>query len=185
MLGNTKKHKLNRTKADQTIVHQIPPAAEDPDNAPNIAADRGIFLRLGIVLYIVLSVAGIAIFAAKNVPLKPLPEPMPGVRPFTYKQFRVTAYCPCGKCCGRWAKVTPRVTASGHRITAGDKFVAAPRSYRFGTEMTIPGYGTVKVLDRGGVIKGDRLDVYFDSHKEALQWGVKVLDVKVYQTERD
>jgi len=37
----------------------------------------------------------------------------------------------------------------------------------------------VKVLDRGGAIRGSRLDVFFHSHQEALKWGVKYLDVKV------
>ncbi|RLF48212.1 MAG: peptidoglycan-binding protein, partial [Thermoplasmata archaeon] len=50
----------------------------------------------------------------------------------------------------------------------------------FGTMIEIPGYGTVPVLDRGGAIKGDRLDVFFPTEKQALQWGVKYLDVKIY-----
>lgn len=48
--------------------------------------------------------------------------------------------------------------------------------------MIIPGYNTEKVVsvqDRGRVIKGNRLDLYFDSHKEAKKWGVKYLDVLV------
>lgn len=92
------------------------------------------------------------------------------------KEFRVTAYCPCEKCCGKWAD---GVTASGHVIQTGDKFVAAPPEIPFGTVLDIPGYGTVPVLDRGGVIKGKRLDVFFDTHQEALNWGVKHLIVQM------
>ena len=91
----------------------------------------------------------------------------------------VTAYCPCPKCCGRYSD---GVTACGHKIRPGDSFVAADKKYPFGTEMIIPGYKSdqpVKVLDRGGAICGNRLDVFFDSHKEALEWGVRNLDVKV------
>ena len=94
-------------------------------------------------------------------------------------RMRVTAYCPCPKCCGRYSD---GVTACGHKICPGDFFVAADRKYPFGTEMIIPGYKNgeaVKVLDRGGVIRGNRLDVFFDSHQEALKWGVRNLDVKV------
>ncbi len=94
-------------------------------------------------------------------------------------RMRVTAYCPCPKCCGRYSD---GITASGHKICLGDFFVAADRKYPFGTEMIVPGYKSgeaVKVLDRGGVIRGNRLDVFFDSHQEALQWGVRNLDVKV------
>jgi len=94
-------------------------------------------------------------------------------------RMRVTAYCPCPKCCGQYSD---GVTACGHKIQPGDTFVAADRRYSFGTEMLIPGYSnsqTVKVLDRGGAIKGNKLDVFFNSHEEALEWGVRHLDVRV------
>ena len=94
-------------------------------------------------------------------------------------QMRVTAYCPCSKCCGSYSD---GVTASGHKISQGDRFVAADKVYPFGTEMIIPGYKdsqTVEVLDRGGAIRGNRLDVFFNSHQEALEWGVRYLDVKI------
>jgi len=94
-------------------------------------------------------------------------------------EMRVTAYCPCPKCCGEYSD---GVTACGHEIQPGDTFVAADRRYPFGTEMLIPGYSNsqpVRVLDRGGAIKGNRLDVFFATHQEALEWGVKYLEVKV------
>ena len=94
-------------------------------------------------------------------------------------QMRVTAYCPCEKCCGKYSNGQ---TACGHKIRPGDAFVAADKEYSFGTEIIIPGYenaAPVKVLDRGGAIRGNRLDVFFSSHEEALKWGVKHLDVKV------
>jgi len=94
-------------------------------------------------------------------------------------EMRVTAYCPCPKCCGQYSD---GVTACGYKIRPGDTFVAADRRYSFGTEMLIPGYSNgraVKVLDRGGAIKGNRLDVFFATHQEALEWGVKYLEVSV------
>ena len=94
-------------------------------------------------------------------------------------QMRVTAYCPCQKCCGRYSDGQ---TANGHRIRSGDAFVAADKEYPFGTEMVVPGYKNtepVKVLDRGGAIRGNRLDVFFHSHQQALKWGVKYLNVKI------
>lgn len=94
-------------------------------------------------------------------------------------KMRVTAYCPCPKCCGSYSD---GITACNHRIRQGDVFVAADSKYSFGTEMVIAGYNNgraVKVLDRGGAIKGNRLDVFFNSHKEALKWGVRHIDVKV------
>ncbi len=94
-------------------------------------------------------------------------------------RMRVTAYCPCSKCCGQYAD---GITASGHKIQPGDAFAAADRRYPFGTEMIVPGYNdseTVKVLDRGGAITRNRLDVFFHTHQQALEWGVQHLDVQV------
>ncbi len=93
--------------------------------------------------------------------------------------MRVTAYCPCPSCCGEYSD---GITANGYEIQPDDTFVAADRRYPFGTEMLIPGYSNsqpVKVLDRGGAIKGNRLDVFFATHEEALQWGVQFLEVNV------
>lgn len=94
----------------------------------------------------------------------------------------VTAYCPCEKCCGDSAD---GITASGHRIRPGEKFAAAEgRRYEFGIMVSIPGYNDgrpVPILDRGGAIKGNRIDVFFPTHAEALAWGVYHLRVKVFR----
>jgi len=93
--------------------------------------------------------------------------------------MRVTGYCPCSKCCGEFAD---GITANGHKIRPGDTFVAADKRYSFGTEMVIEGYSnsqTVKVLDRGGAIRGNKLDAFFHTHQQALEWGVKYIDVEV------
>jgi 3D (Asp-Asp-Asp) domain-containing protein len=94
-------------------------------------------------------------------------------------QMKVTAYCPCSKCCGSSAD---GITASNHRIEAGDTFAAADRKYPFGTKMIILGYNDnqpVEVLDRGGAITGNHIDIFFPTHKQALQWGVKYIDVSI------
>ena len=94
-------------------------------------------------------------------------------------QMKVTAYCPCSKCCGSSAD---GITASNHRIEAGDTFAAADRNYPFGTEMIIPGYNNnqpVKVLDRGSAIYGNHIDVFFPTHQQARQWGVKYIEVSI------
>jgi 3D (Asp-Asp-Asp) domain-containing protein len=95
------------------------------------------------------------------------------------KTMRVTAYCPCPKCCGKYSD---GVTANGHVISNGDRFVAADSRFAFDTQMVIPGYNNgkvVRVFDRGGAIKGDRIDVFFNTHEEALEWGVQYLNVKI------
>lgn len=49
---------------------------------------------------------------------------------------------------------------------------ADTKYYPFGTRMYVEGYGWGRVEDRGGAIKGpNRIDLYFDAHGDALQWG--------------
>jgi 3D (Asp-Asp-Asp) domain-containing protein len=94
-------------------------------------------------------------------------------------RMRVTGYCACRKCCGSFSD---GYTANMHRIRSGDVFIAADKKFRFGTQMSIPGYNggqPVKVLDRGRVIKGNRVDLFFHSHAEAKRWGTKYLNVRV------
>ena len=88
--------------------------------------------------------------------------------------FIVTAYCPNECCCGRFAD---GITANGHRIQFGDRFCAADIAIPFGKYLDIPGYGYVPVWDRGGEIKGNKLDVFFDTHQEALKWGNQKLEI--------
>ena len=97
--------------------------------------------------------------------------------------MEVTAYCPCKKCCGPQAQ---GITASGKRVTHNKgRFVAADtRVLPFGTKLSIPGYHggrPVPVLDRGGAIKGHKLDVYFPSHQTAKQWGRRWVPVTVVE----
>jgi len=93
----------------------------------------------------------------------------------------VTAYCPCTKCCGPNAQ---GITASGKPVSYNQgRFVAADKKVLpFGTKLIIPGYHdhvAVEVTDTGSAIKGNRLDVYYASHQQALEWGKQWLDVVV------
>ena len=69
-------------------------------------------------------------------------------------------------------------TATNKLVRKG--MVAADwRVFPPGTKLYIPGYGEAVVEDRGGAVKGMHLDLFLDSRKEALKWGVKELDVYV------
>jgi 3D (Asp-Asp-Asp) domain-containing protein len=54
----------------------------------------------------------------------------------------------------------------------------APKNIPFGTKIAFNG-NTYIVQDRGGAIKNKRLDLYFESHTEALKWGVRKVDVTI------
>jgi len=94
--------------------------------------------------------------------------------------MEVTAYCPCKKCCGSQAI---GLTASGRNVRYNNgRFAAADSKFKFGTKLLIPGYHNdrpVEVLDRGGAIKGDKLDVFFPTHQEAIAWGRRTIPVTV------
>ena len=87
--------------------------------------------------------------------------------------YKITAYCPCSKCCG---KSTGR-TASGTKATAG-RTVAASSKFAFGTKLNIGGH-IYTVEDRGGAVNGNKIDIFVNSHSEALQWGVRYMTVSV------
>ena len=89
--------------------------------------------------------------------------------------YKVTAYCACMKCCGK----TNGITASGTQATAG-RTIATDSKFAFGTKLSINGT-TYIVEDRGGAIKGNKIDMYFNTHAEALAWGVKYLPVQVVE----
>lgn len=99
--------------------------------------------------------------------------------------FRITAYCSCKKCCGKWADNRPNgivYGASGKELKAGVS-VASPLP--FGTELYIDGLGDYVVQDRTAnwVVEkyGEGIvDVYFDSHEAACEFGLKHLDVYRY-----
>jgi len=98
-------------------------------------------------------------------------------------RMKVTAYSPDERSCGKWAD---GITASGLSVwTNGMKLVAADtRILPFRSIISVPGYNDgrpVPVLDRGGAIKGNRLDVLYPTHEVALGWGVQDLEVTVWE----
>ena len=70
------------------------------------------------------------------------------------------------------------VTSSGTNAKVGT-IAADTKIYPYGTRMKIPGYGWGVVEDIGGAIKGARIDLFFNSHKDALEWGRKSVDIEV------
>lgn len=82
-------------------------------------------------------------------------------------EFKITGYCSCEKCCGK----TDGITASGKHVQANHT-IAAPSNFPFGTKLMIDDKIYI-VEDRGGAIKDNKLDIYFNTHKEALDFGVQ------------
>lgn len=85
--------------------------------------------------------------------------------------YTLTAYCGCVKCCGK----TDGITASGAKVQA-NRTIAAPSNFAFGTQIEINNKIYI-VEDRGGAIHGKRIDIYFNTHAEALAFGVQKQEI--------
>ena len=98
--------------------------------------------------------------------------------------FKATAYCPCEKCCGKWAKNRPNgivYTANGEIAKEGVTIAADWDVLPPGTEVEIKEIGTRKVQDRGGAIRGNRIDIYFETHEQALKFGVQEVQLRIIE----
>jgi len=105
------------------------------------------------------------------------------IRPARTIKMKVTGYSPDARSCGASAD---GITASGYSVwTNGGRMVAADTDLLpLGSLVSVPGYdgnGVVPVLDRGGAIKGRRLDVLYATHEQARTWGVKDVAVTVWE----
>lgn len=97
--------------------------------------------------------------------------------------YRVTAYCACEKCCGKWALNRP-VDENGNEIVKGAAGVELVNGYTcasplpFGTKVELDGYGVVEVQDRTAnwIVEkyGENvIDIYINDHNKAWDFGEK------------
>lgn len=93
-------------------------------------------------------------------------------------EFTLTGYCACPICCGAYSNMENPTTASGTTATPGRTVAADTNVFPFGTKLLINGQ-IYTVEDRGGAIKGNRIDIFFASHQEALIFGRRGASVYV------
>ena len=102
--------------------------------------------------------------------------------------YTITAYCPCEICCGYWATTRPLdengkpmvYTASGALAQAGVTIAVDPAVIPHGTSVWFEGPNGMQAYiaqDTGGAVKGNHIDLYFDTHEEALAWGSQTREV--------
>lgn len=85
-------------------------------------------------------------------------------------QYKITFYCNCRRCCGRWAGgpcANGKMPEQGRTVACG--------SLPLGTKIIIAGMGEYVVEDRG--VTGKHIDVYLNSHSECLKRGVQYAEV--------
>lgn len=97
-------------------------------------------------------------------------------------EFTITYYCACRMCCGK-EESNPNygITATGTLATEGRTVAVDPSVIPYGTEIRIiypdGEQRTYISEDCGGVIKGNRIDVFMETHEKALKAGIKTAEV--------
>ena len=97
--------------------------------------------------------------------------------------FSLTAYCTCKTCCGKNSpEVTgkPSRTRSGTHPVQGRTVAVDPNVIPLGTHIFINGHEYV-AEDTGSWVDGKDVDIFFNSHREALIFGRQKAEVFVYQ----
>lgn len=101
------------------------------------------------------------------------------VKPVSLGEFKLTAYCPCEICCGIWSNNRPNgivYGAIGEELKENYSIAVDPDVIPYKAEVIINGH-VYKAQDCGGAIKGNRIDVYFEDHDDALKFGVQYAEV--------
>lgn len=75
-----------------------------------------------------------------------------------------------------------RYTADGTDLIKNPRVVAVdPKVIPLGTKVEIEGYGTYIAADTGGAIKGNRIDIHFQTVKECFDFGRRDVKVTIYK----
>lgn len=106
------------------------------------------------------------------------PEPVtiivkPAVEKECIGVFEVTAYCPCGQCCGAWAD---GIVYTGGYATEGQTIAVDPDVIPLGSVVEINGRQYI-AEDIGAGINGKEIDLFFCSHEDAWNWGRQMHEV--------
>lgn len=89
--------------------------------------------------------------------------------------FTATAYCNCRKCCGKWADGK---TASGTTPKQGRTIAVDKKVIPLGSTVLVDG---VEYVAEDTGVRGKHIDIYFDSHREALNFGVRKVEVEIVE----
>lgn len=72
-----------------------------------------------------------------------------------------------------------RITSTGTQVKEGRTIAVDPWVIPYGSRVYIPGYGWRIAEDCGGAIKGNKIDIYFESRSEALRFGRRKMTILV------
>jgi len=86
--------------------------------------------------------------------------------------FRTTGYCPCYQCSEGWG----RHTSTGAIAKSNHTIAVDPRVIPYGTRVMVNGV-IYTAEDRGGGVKGNHIDIFFDTHAQTRQHGSRYQEV--------
>lgn len=88
--------------------------------------------------------------------------------------MEATAYAPDVISCGKSDGITAIGLRAGYGIVATDR-----RIIPMGTRLYIEGYGPALAADVGGAIRGNRIDLCYNTHAEAVRFGRRMVKVHI------
>lgn len=90
--------------------------------------------------------------------------------------FKTTGYCPCSACSEGWG----RHTSTGAIASANHTIAVDPRVIPYGSKIMINGV-IYTAEDRGGAVKGNHVDIFFNTHGETRAYGTRSAEVFLVQ----
>lgn len=98
-------------------------------------------------------------------------QAIPG-NPRSLGVFKLTAYCPCSSCSEGWG----RNTSTGATATANHTIAVDPKVIPYGSKILINGI-VYTAEDKGGGVRGNHIDIFYNTHQEARALGVRYQEV--------
>lgn len=164
------------------IIHELSPADSILQNDPEVIYDSSKSLQSPILQPIFAHIDRKTFLEAlkEEIDIQEEEQNGDGYEPeleksciITLENVRITHYCPCTKCCGQWAN---GITSTGRTAQAGHTVAVDPRIIPYGSTVTIRGHSYI-AEDRGP--NGRVIDIFVDSHEEAIQLGTYITTVEV------
>lgn len=90
--------------------------------------------------------------------------------------INASAYTAAADECGK----SDGITASGKKVKENET-IACPKNFPFGTKIEIEGMGTFECQDRGGAIKGNKIDIYMETKTQAFAFGRQNLTAEIIE----
>lgn len=90
--------------------------------------------------------------------------------------YIISAYCPCEICCGIKSTENYGRTSSGEIAVEGVTIATDNNIIPIGFQVLINEKKYIS-QDKGGSIRGNRIDIFFNNHQDALNYGIKKVEI--------